>query len=282
MSQTVTKPALREEAKKTGIDYIGFAPAARWNGGEEFPNPLHPQTVWPQVKTVIVLGAPIWLPLIEAAPSVLGREQLFVTNRLLEKTSYRLASLLQEGGFQALNIPVYSTVPETEKTGEVPYFPVEAAAYYSGLGTVGRSHRFITESYGARFQLKVIFTDAELEGDPVVEKTLCVQCGNCIRICPAGALSPGKDNSPYAVKDEELCRRYVSRLEKAYCDCAACIKVCPPGADRQLFNSNDFEKYFDEAAELERDPNAEAYQSWIHLRSYGSADLKDVPEETHG
>jgi epoxyqueuosine reductase QueG len=273
MAGHITREELVSAAKKTGIDYIGFAPVSRWKEGDE----VKPRSLWPEAKTVIVLGAPLWLPLIEASPSVLGREQYFVTDKLLEKAAYRLVVFLTGQGYGALNIPKYKTaapepsrtvlsVSSAEREGELPFFPLETAGYYTGLGTVGRSHQVLTEAYGSRFQLKAVFTDAELEGDPIYQKDLCIQCGNCEKICPAHALGPDGQ------KDEEQCRLYVRRLEQAYCDCSACIKVCPVGADRQLFNCHDVEKYFNEE-------KASEYRSWVHIRSYGSADPAAVPAD---
>jgi epoxyqueuosine reductase QueG len=262
------KPEISALAEKSGIEYVGFAPVSRWDAGDLIPDAVDPRSLWPEAKTVIVLGAPVWLPLIEASPSVLGREQLFVTDKILEKAAYRIIIFLNEQGYKGLNVPKY----RTGDPGGPPFFPAEPAGYYAGLGTIGRNHRLLTERYGPRFQVKALFTGAELEGDPVYQKNICVSCGNCEKICPAGALRAG-------TRDTERCLAYTRRLERAYCDCGGCVKVCPAGADRKLFNSCDFEKYFNEEAVLARNPGAEEYKSWVHIRGFGSADLADVPAE---
>jgi ferredoxin len=269
MKGHITRGELRALAEKAGIDYLGFAPVSRWDSGEQIPDAVHPRSLWGKAKTVIVLGAPIWLPLIEASPSVLGREQVFVTDKLFEKASYRLLTLLNERGYGGINIPRY---PSGDSDA---FFPAEPAGYYAGLGVLGWNHRLLTEDYGARFQIKALFTDAELKGDPVYQNNLCTLCGNCEKICPAGALRAGR-------RDTERCRAYTRRLEQAYCDCGACIKVCPAGADRKLFNSENFTKYFQEEAVLARNPGAKEYKSWVHIRSFGSADPADVPADLPG
>ncbi|MDR3166391.1 MAG: 4Fe-4S binding protein [Treponema sp.] len=264
----ISKRDITIQAEKTGVDYVGIAPVSRWDAGDSIPGAVHPRSLWGKAKTVVVLGVPIWLPLIEASPSVLGREQLFVTDRILEKAAYRLIMFLHERGYGGMNIPKY----RTEDPEAPPFFPAEPAGYYAGLGTIGWNQRLLTESYGPRFQIKALFTDAELEGDPVYRKNICVHCGNCEKICPAEALRAG-------TRDTERCLAYTRRLERAYCDCGGCIKVCPVGADRELFNSRDFEKYFQEEAVLARDSGAKEYKSWVHIRSFGSADPADVPAE---
>jgi epoxyqueuosine reductase QueG len=267
-SPNINKRNIAGQAEKAGVDYVGIAPVSRWDGEAVIPEAVDPRSLWPEAKTVIVLGAPVWLPLIEAAPSVLGREQLFVTDKILEKAAYRLVMFLHGQGYRGMNIPKY----RSEDPGAPPFFPAEPAGYYAGLGTIGWNRRLLTESYGPRFQVKALFTDAELEGDPVYQNDLCLHCGNCEKICPAGALRAG-------TRDTERCLAYARRLERAYCDCGGCIKACPVGADRKLFNSYDFEKYFNEEAALARNPGTEEYKSWVHIRSFGSADLADVPAE---
>ncbi|MDR3123200.1 MAG: hypothetical protein LBU16_05425 [Treponema sp.] len=262
------KPELAAQAEKAGVEHVGIAPVSRWDAGESIPDTAHPRSLWPEAKTVIVLGAPIWLPLIEASPSALGREQLFVTDKILEKAAYRLIIFLKAHGYGGMSVAKY----RTGASGDQLFFPAEPAGYYAGLGALGRNHRLLTERYGPRFQVKALLTDAELEGDPVYQKNICLSCGNCEKICPAGALAAG-------ARDLERCLAYTRRLERAYCDCGGCVKVCPVGADRKLFNSYDFEKYFNEEAVLARNPGAEEYKSWVHIRSFGSAGLADVPAE---
>jgi ferredoxin len=51
----------------------------------------------------------------------------------------------------------------------------------------------------------------------VVGTDLCIGCGQCASVCPAGAISVGPEGK--AVVDESLCR-----------GCAACVEACPVGA----------------------------------------------------
>ena len=48
---------------------------------------------------------------------------------------------------------------------------------------------FLTKKYGPRVRLGLIFTDAELEPDPIIDTgTLCLHCGACTKNCPGGAI----------------------------------------------------------------------------------------------
>lgn len=260
------KAKITEKARQAGAECIGFAPVERWGNTSGIPGEIHPHSIWPGAKTVIVLGVPLWLPIVEAAPSVLGREQFIVTDKLLEKAAYQLVMLLNAGGFQAIGIPQYGN----EGTPE-PLFSNDCAGYYAGLGTIGWSHMFLTEEYGPRIRLKAVFTNLAIEGDPLYAQELCRHCQYCRKICPVQALGPESPGSGYARKDASACLRQKQKLQRCFCEpCGFCLKVCPVGADRKLFKSNDFDKYFNEKTALTQNPGAPEYKSWVHVRSYGS------------
>lgn len=268
----ITKSEIAEQAREFGAELIGFAPVKRWEEYKDVPAEFYPRTIWPQAKTAIVMGVPLWLPIVEAAPSVLGREQMIVTGKLLEKAAFRLVVLLNRAGYRAVSVP-WNSRGETVETPTV--FSNAWAGYYAGLGTVGRNHALLTREYGPRLQLKSVLTDLEVAGDPLVDGALCTRCLHCQTICPAQALG-GDANTPQAVLNQEACLHYEKKLQKAFCDpCGACIKVCPVGEDRQLFQSHDFKKYFEEKDILAQNPKAKAYKDWVHIRSYGSFPLED-------
>ncbi|AIF52410.1 4Fe-4S dicluster domain-containing protein [Pelosinus sp. UFO1] len=268
----LTKAEIIQEARDLGAEFVGFASIDRWIESGDVPVAFHPHKIWPQAKTVIVLGVPLWLPIIEASPTVLGREQAKVTNELLEKVAYRLAVFLNRKGHLAV-------IPDSEVEDELEEKPIAAfshiwAGYYAGLGSLGWNHTLLTREYGPRVQLISIFTALELAGDPLVEGDLCNKCLYCQKICPAQALI-GDEKLKYAQVDQAACINNEKRLQKAFSDpCGSCLKVCPVGEDRQLFQSNSFVKYFEEQDILARNPQAEAYRDWVHIRNYGSYPLE--------
>lgn len=270
----ITKSAIMAQTREFGAEFTGFAPAARWEEFGDVPAAAYPQAIWPQVKTVIVIGVPLWLPLIEAAPSVLGREQLTVTAKLLEKAAYRLILLLNGRGCRAVSAPWNNAAATVESPAA---FSSAWAGHYAGLGTVGWNHALLTREYGPRVAWKSVFTDLVLPGDPLPAESLCTRCLSCRQICPTGAFS-GVAADGYAAFDQPACLQREQRLQTAFCNpCGACLKVCPVGEDRDLFHSNDFDKYFAEQAVLANDPEAAAYSDWVHIRSYGSYPIDSLP-----
>ncbi|HBA56200.1 MAG: 4Fe-4S binding protein [Syntrophorhabdus aromaticivorans] len=48
---------------------------------------------------------------------------------------------------------------------------------------------------------------------PIVDKELCLGCGNCVEVCPPQAIS---------LKDDKAC------IEQDYCEeCGFCVAECP-------------------------------------------------------
>ena len=279
MPQTaLTKIEIIAQALNLGAESVGFAPVSRWDDFVEVPLKFRPKAIWPLAKTVIVLSVPLWLPIVEAAPSELGREQYIITNELLDEASYRLAVYLNQHGHASINLP-RDGQGEPEVLAETPtaIFSHVWAGHLAGLGVVGRNRALLTRSYGPRQRLISIFTELELEGDPLISDDLCGTCHNCEQICPVQALtdSPGRN---YADFNSELCSGEGKRLRQAFRNpCGFCIKVCPVGEDRVRFGSTNIQKYFDEAAALAADPYAPEYQDWLHIRKYGGFTLPEDP-----
>ena len=275
---SLTKTQIIAHARELGAEFVGFAPVSRWDGFAEVPPNFRPRAIWPLAKTVIVIAVPLWLPIVEAAPSQLGREQYIITNELLDEVSYRLAVFLNSHGHAAINLP-RDGQGEPEILAETPtaIFSHVWAGQLAGLGMVGRSRALLTKAYGPRQRLISVFTDLELEGNPLLTEDFCGDCHDCEKICPPRALS-SRAGQRHADFDIAACAGEGKRLRVAFRNpCGFCIKVCPVGEDRQLFGSTNTRKYFDEATALAANPNAPEYQDWLHIRKYGGFPLPEDP-----
>ena len=86
-----------------------------------------------------------------------------------------------------------SAVARPAREGQVPpdlliHFRLVGVA--CGLGEIGWSKMFLSPQFGSRQRLAFIFTDAELEPDPLYSgKPLCRRCMACVRECPGGCIS---------------------------------------------------------------------------------------------
>jgi epoxyqueuosine reductase QueG len=250
-----------------GIPLAGIAPADRWvKGSPSFgiPDEFLPQSIFPKTRTVIVIGLPVLLPVLDTTPSIWYREHYFTINTLLDQYAYRLSLLLVARGFPAVPVPRdgYGHIDVLVDT-PIAFFSHRHAAYFAGLGTFGTSNMLLTPQYGPRVRFASILTAADLPPDPVLEEQLCIRCMRCVRMCPAMALAEGE--YPHCITDKHACAKNSAALNKKFrAPCGICIKVCPVGSDRAAYGRQDCSVYEDP----DLDPALDAAAR--HVQRYGS------------
>jgi epoxyqueuosine reductase len=272
MTNIINKATIIEYARSLGASLIGFAPVSRWAAFAEVEDPYRPESIWPASQTVIVLGVPVLLPILETTPSINYVVQYDTTNILLDQIAYRLAVYLNDHGHASIFLP-RDGYGDIQVLVEKPIaaFSHVFAAKYAGLGTIGYNHTLLNEQYGPRVRYVSIFTQLTVEGDPMLENELCCKCGLCQKVCPSQAFTT-RDDSIIAHMDKTACAKHhvILRQEERY-PCGICIKVCPIGKDRILYQSTNKSKlYLDEKAALSTNPDDPRYSSWVHVRRHGS------------
>lgn len=267
----ITKQSILKYAQGLGAALVGVAPVARWDEYDEVEKDYRPASIWPEAKSVIVLGVPVLLPIIESTPSINYVELYKTSNVLLDQIAYRLAVHLTENGHGAIFLPrdAYGDI-EILVRKPLAAFSHVFAGKYAGLGTIGYSHVLLNEKYGPRVRYVSVFTSLELAPDVVVEKELCLKCGVCQRVCPSQAFTTREDRI-IADMDKTACAKHHAQLRKEHrYPCGICIKVCPVGKDRDIFNSKDTKLYLEEKEAISRNPEDPRYKRWVHLRTHGS------------
>jgi epoxyqueuosine reductase QueG len=85
-----------------GIPLVGLAPVERWKAPpDELPNRLSPwipeeffpHSIYPEARTVIVIGIPVALPIVETAPSIYYHELYKIVNAMLDSKANEIATL---------------------------------------------------------------------------------------------------------------------------------------------------------------------------------------------
>jgi epoxyqueuosine reductase len=265
------KSVVKRFCRDRGVDLVGFAPVERWDEAAEVPPDFRPRAVWPPAKTVIVLGIEMPLPIVETTPSVVHMELYKTANRELDQLAYDLTRLLNRLGHASFFFPRdgFSSMKALREQNRAAFSHVMAAKY-AGLGTIGASHCLLTPEFGPRVRLVSVFTEAEIDPDPMIEKDLCIGCGACAKSCPRKAIGMRKDRV-IGDYDSMACLGMAEELTARRCyPCGICTKVCPIGADRALYKQKGaVKKYLREAEALEANPDDPEYKSWTHLRKYG-------------
>jgi len=273
MTNENLKKEIIRKCRELQIPLVGFAPVDRWeNPPEELPNKFDewipeefwPQSIYPEAKTVIVIGLPVQLPIVETAPSIYYHELYKTVNAALDAKAYEISNFLTSKGYPSIYLP-RDGYGDIEVLLEKPlaFFSHRHAAYLAGLGSFGLSNVLLTPEYGPRVRFTSIFTTAEIEGDPIKGEDLCTRCLACYNHCPVNAVKregefpPLVDKISCALRSKELRGEYRS-------PCGICIKVCPVGEDRKVWGREDVSIY-------DEDKTPHKYRrAWEHVRRYGS------------
>ncbi|WP_413741129.1 hypothetical protein ACL2XO_17315 [Sodalis sp. RH15] len=272
MDEVGLKRKIIREAKKLGAELVGFAPVSRWSEANELQPQYWPQAIWSKTQTVIVLGVPMLLPIVESTPSINHTVLYDTTNTLLDQMGYRLAVYLNNLGHASIFMPRdgYGSLDILLKKMPACFSQVYAGKY-AGLGTIGYSHNLLNPKYGPRARYVSVLTSVEVKGDALVEGELCKKgCTVCSQLCPAQAMSE-RPGSRICELDAIKCTQFhqVLQSENRW-PCGVCAKVCPVGEDRKLYGSLSIRLYQKERAAIEKDPSHPDYKHLVHMRVHGS------------
>lgn len=230
-------------ARKYGADLVGIASIERFNG---VPAHMHPASILPEAKAVIVVGRQIVRGALRGIEEGLicrsyddyrrthtisfdyeryGRVQL--EDAFLACTVYDLACAIENEGWEA--VPIFPYPPEAWPQGvsvapgrvEPNVHPdPDFAAVAAGLGEIGYNNVLLTPDFGPRQRLQLIATEMPLEPDPMFEGKLCDLCMECADICPHGAISKDK-KSEINIAGKKMT---VGNIDYGICN------MCPNGA----------------------------------------------------
>lgn len=265
------------KCRELGVPLVGFAPVERWeNPPEDLPNTFRewipkefwPQSIYPEAKTVVVIGLPVQLPIVETAPSIYYHELYNTVNALLDEKAYEISNFLTEEGYPSIYLPRdgYGDIEVLIKK-PLAFFSHKYAAYLAGLGSIGLNNVILTPEYGPRVRFTSIFTTAPIKSEAPTINDLCTRCMRCAAECPVKALHPRNKDLKYfpPPMDKLKCALRSKNLRKDLrAPCGICIKVCPVGEDRKVFGREDMNIY-------SKNEDFKVYHdAWDHVKRYGT------------
>ena len=201
----LTSQMIKDRAAELGIDCIAIGNIERF---KDAPILMSPSTYFPGAKSVIAVAMRI------PRGTYRGIEEgthwhnytFYSYNKLNSffrpRLSYELCCFIEDHGYEA--VAHYPAVPEGNGTTKEPVrndnivadvvCSARVIAAGCGLGEIGYSKVFLTKKFGPRVRVGLIFTDAVLEPDPILDTgDICIHCGACVRACPGNAIPPVKD-----------------------------------------------------------------------------------------
>jgi len=233
------KKDIYQKAYDLGASIVRCASVENWEKEPIQPQEFWPQNIWPWSKNIIVLAIPLFLPMVNSAPSMMSHELYNTSNRIMDDMAYHLAAYINSLGYRAIFFPrdCYADIASLLKKPMAAFSHV-VAGYYAGVGTFGDSHNLITKQFGPRIRIVSVITDAPIEEDGKLKEQLCIHCKKCMRECPSNCFSEG--NGPLFEMDKDSCTTYHLKLleERKGFPCGKCSNVCPIGEDRVRYKND--------------------------------------------
>jgi epoxyqueuosine reductase len=226
------KQRLMDFAKEKGIDVLGFAPKARFEAVDARFNPF---SIFPEGETVILLGKRI------CRGSLRGIEEgsnfddygyygrCWLEDNFLTNACYDMTRVIEDNGWEA--VPIFPNPTEVFAQGVPvakgrpapnvhPDFAYAAVA--CGVAEIAFSGLLFTPDFGSRQRFHMIITDAAIEPTPILEKSICDDCGKCAEACPLQAIS----KTDY--KTVTICGKSMKVANIDYSLCAKCKNGAAP------------------------------------------------------
>jgi epoxyqueuosine reductase QueG len=199
----LNREKLDEFARGAGADILGIANIERF---DELPAEKHPKTIFPEVKSVIVLGRRITRGTLRGVEegtqfyhySLFGNE--WIDNRFTSLMTFQVSEFIEDNGWEAVPLP--NLPPEVPplgfavKPGQVEpnvMLDFDDAAVRAGVGEIGYCNVLLTPEFGPRQRIQMILTDAEIEPTPLLEKEICPRSPEFKEFCPLGAFVGEKE-----------------------------------------------------------------------------------------
>ncbi|MDP4189780.1 MAG: epoxyqueuosine reductase [Bacteroidota bacterium] len=209
---------------ESGADLCGIAPISRF---DQAPDGFNPVDIYPEVKSVVVFAKKIPESVLYAKSVI---PYTFADDMALAEVlriSLDVSVKLEKNNIRAVPVPSepYEYWDKETMTGK-GIISLKHAAYYAGLGVMGRNTLLCNPDLGNMLKLGAVLANVELEPDPVIDDDFCSDsCNLCVKSCPSGALTMGNRN--VIQKNCRLNSEGKTLKGSPITVCYNCRKVCP-------------------------------------------------------
>jgi len=191
-----------------GIDVVGVAGPGRFDG----PPSLDPEYIMKGAKSVVTFALPLdaqaTYDYLEKKSAIPHNLDLIRVHQRLIHAGLKLSRFLESKGFKAkIDEPNIKWRGTLNPFAYTPPFSHRYASYITGIAAPGLSGAAVTKEYGGSIILASVFTNAELESDPIMDPReiydgICQKCMACAASCPTKMFA--NDEEEYALINGQL------------------------------------------------------------------------------
>jgi len=221
--QSMKTDDIKKMAYDKGADVCGIAPVSRFT---DAPQGFHPKDIYSKAESVLVFAKRLPTTVLFAESCVPYTHVNALVAAEVDRISLSLSRALEDIGIDNVLIPTddpYESWDEANKHGQ-GILSMRHAAYYAGLGKLGKNGLLINDKYGNMLQFGAILAVKQLDYDALATYEVCPEaCSKCLQACPVHALDGDAVN-------QKACRPLSNfKTEKGYVlkKCWECRKVCP-------------------------------------------------------
>lgn len=226
---------VKEAAMKSGASLVGIVSSEVadsvpkiWVGWKIQEYTRRSVDVMADAKSIVVLGYHVWDDMLELAIKKNGH-WAYPGYSPLEVLEEVVGNYLEKRGYRAIISPP---------------IPQKRLAQLAGLGSYGKNALIINPIFGPWIRLATILTNADMIPNKPFEQNLCGECAECVKACPAGALTPYKvDDGKCLVgvhlvdkenfERNERWKQFEPKFtENAHLMCTVCQKACKYGREK--------------------------------------------------
>jgi epoxyqueuosine reductase QueG len=220
---SINASLVKEQAISLGSDLCGIASIDRFQNMPQKSNPL---AILPQARSVIVIAKKFLTSTTTATSTIPYTIIRNWISREIDEITIRLAYFLEETNHLALPTGAIEPCNYDKNLGKsLGLISLKNAAHQAGLGVIGKNTLLITPQHGNMVWLGAVISSAELEPDPILQKTPCSgKCNLCVDNCPVSAIDGG------LFMDQTKCKNFAFGEEDGgewRIKCTKCRVLCP-------------------------------------------------------